>query len=99
VARIEERMTVLHLTGRVTDSHELEVDLPPDVPIGQVLVTVEIPIAEPADHQADPTRIEPMTGAEIIAAGLTGVWADQAIQDGQQWLDASRQRRRAARQR
>jgi len=38
--------------------------------------------------------IEPMTGAEIVAAGLTGGWKDLDIPDGARWVNEQRQKRR-----
>lgn len=35
----------------------------------------------------------PMTGAEIVAAGLLGTWADLGIQDGAAWVEEQRQKR------
>jgi hypothetical protein len=42
--------------------------------------------------------IEPMTGREIVAAGLTGGWRDLNIQDGAAWVEAQRRKRRERRQ-
>ena len=39
-------------------------------------------------------RSEPMTGAEIIAAGLTGTWADLGIEDGAEWVNEQKRKRR-----
>jgi hypothetical protein len=39
-------------------------------------------------------QIEPSTGAEIVAAGLTGGWAEQGIEDGAEWVAQQRQRQR-----
>jgi hypothetical protein len=36
---------------------------------------------------AEMMKIEPMTGAEIVAAGLTGGWADLDITDGAAWIN------------
>ena len=37
---------------------------------------------------------QPMTGQEIIAAGLTGTWADLGIEDGAEWVNAQKAKRR-----
>ena len=39
-------------------------------------------------------RSEPMTGAEIVAAGLTGTWADLGIEDGAEWVNEQKRKRR-----
>lgn len=38
----------------------------------------------------------PMTGAEIVAAGLTGGWADLGIADGAEWVQEQRFSRRSS---
>jgi hypothetical protein len=43
---------------------------------------------------AELLRSEPMTGAEIIAAGLTGTWADLGIEDGAEWVNEQKRKRR-----
>lgn len=35
---------------------------------------------------------EPMTGAEIIAAGLTGGWSNMGISGGGEWVNAQKQK-------
>lgn len=39
-------------------------------------------------------KIEPMTGAEIVAAGLLGGWADEGIQDGAEWVNEQKRKRK-----
>jgi hypothetical protein len=46
----------------------------------------------PADL-ASALRVEPRTGAEIVAAGLLGGWADQGITDSTEWVEEQRRRR------
>lgn len=38
-------------------------------------------------------KVEPMTGAEIVAAGLTGGWADMGISDGAEWVNEQKRKR------
>lgn len=49
------------------------------------------------DELAEMTQIEPMTGAEIIAAGLTGGWSDMGIEDSGEWVNAQKQKRKEKR--
>jgi hypothetical protein len=42
-------------------------------------------------------RIEPMTGSEIIAAGLTGGWKDEDVTTGSEWVQTNREARRKER--
>lgn len=46
------------------------------------------------DELAELLQIRPMTGAEIVAAGLTGGWADLDIPDGATWVEEQRRKRR-----
>jgi endonuclease YncB( thermonuclease family) len=46
------------------------------------------------DELAELLRSEPMTGAEIVAAGLAGTWADLGIRDGAVWVNEQKQKRR-----
>ena len=79
-------MTTIRLTGRITDSGELQLALPEGLPPGEVQVTLEI---EPGTA----TRGDRMTGKDIVAAGLTGGWADKGIKTGQDWLEQQRRSR------
>lgn len=36
---------------------------------------------------------QPLSGAEIIAAGLTGTWADEDIVDGAAWVNLQKAKR------
>ena len=91
-------MTVLHLNGRITETGELDVRLPGDLPPGEAHVTIEIPAAilSPAEIE-ELLRVEPMDGAEIVEAGLTGGWADEGITDSLRWVEEQRRRRRELR--
>jgi len=46
---------------------------------------------------ADLLTIEPMTGREIVEAGLTGGWRDMDIEDGAVWVEKRRQAQREQR--
>jgi hypothetical protein len=39
-------------------------------------------------------QAKPLSGAEIVKAGLVGGWSDEGIADGQAWVDSQRQTRR-----
>jgi hypothetical protein len=38
-------------------------------------------------------RVEPMTGAEMIAAGVVGGWAEEGISSGEEWVEEKRRER------
>lgn len=64
--------------------------------IGQELESPQREEVEPLTDAeiANMLRPEPMTGAEIVAAGLTGGWADLGITDGTEWVQEQRRKRR-----
>jgi hypothetical protein len=90
-------MSILELHGRITEEGRLEVDLPPGVPPGEVRVTIELqPAAGWSEKElAEALRLELLTGAEILAAGLAGGW--QGVESGVNWVDRQRHERRERR--
>jgi hypothetical protein len=60
-------MTTYHLKGRITESGELEVELPKDIPAGETQVDITIHI--PADEL--PWEQQPWTATEL---GCVDIW-------------------------
>jgi hypothetical protein len=92
---------VIQLNGQITEEGELKLDLPAGLPAGEARITIEIP-SEAEWTAADLDRAlqtTPMTGAEIVRAGLPGGWKNAGISDGARWVRAQRQTRRARRRR
>ena len=87
---------VIRLNGRITDTGELEMDLPPGLPSGEAQITIEVPSESSLGLEA--LRIEPMSGKEIVRAGLLGGWKDEGITDGSAWVEEVRRKRRDSRQ-
>lgn len=95
-------MTTLHLIGRIKADGQLELELPPGLPEGEIAVILELPNAEPVEAETWTDEelaellkeIKPMSGAEAIAAGLVGGWKDRGITDSVAWLNAQREKRR-----
>lgn len=79
-------MVMIHLQGRITESGELDIELPDGLPAGEVQVTIEVSSPEDFPWELRPwTEAElvelmkptPMTGAEIVAwLQSEGGWAD-----------------------
>jgi hypothetical protein len=90
---------VIQLNGRITEEGDLELDLPSGLPAGEAKITIEIPIETEWSEEelARALRTEPLTGAEIVEAGLVGGWADQGITDSGAWVEELRRKRREAR--
>jgi hypothetical protein len=45
------------------------------------------------EEVAELLKIEPMTGAEIVAAGLTGAWESENLPDGGEWREQQQKKR------
>ena len=91
-------MATLRLTGHITEAGQLEVDLPSGLPAGEVEISIELPAHDWTDEEIRQVmRPEPMTGQEIIAAGLTGGWKDEGIVDGALWVEDQRRKRKELR--
>ncbi len=92
-------MMTIQVSGRITERGELEIRLPEGLPPGEARITIEIP--QPEDWKpedlASALKIEPLTGAEIVKAGLLGGWEGQGIGDSEIWLQEQRRRRREQR--
>lgn len=77
-------MKVLHLTGRITESGALEVDLTEALPAGEVQVTIELPDTD------QPSAAEGGTGA-TPRRSLWGLCADLGPAPSAQDIDDARQ--------
>jgi hypothetical protein len=87
---------VVELHGRINEFGELEVDLPDDLPVGEVRIVIESLEDVWAEGELEELmRVDPMTGADIVAAGLTGGWKDLDINDGAEWIQEQRRKRKA----
>jgi hypothetical protein len=80
---------IIHLNGYITDKGTLELDLPAGLPAGEVRVRIEV-LSEDLDHALQTT---PMTGAEIVKAGLVGGWESAGIDDSARWVEEQRKKR------
>lgn len=98
-------MITIRLTGRITEDGKLEVELPDNLPPGNVEVLLEV--ANSADLPGEPRPWtdeeiaeltkpgKPATGAEIVALlEKYGGWEDIGITDSVAWLEEQRRKRR-----
>lgn len=97
-------MVTIHLTGRITETGELEIKLPEGLPAGEVQVTVELPAEVKPDELPWEERpwteeeiqemmhFEPKTVAEIVQSGVLGAWADLGITDSETWVEEVRRK-------
>ncbi len=92
-------MTMIEVRGRINEHGQLEIELPEGMPPGEVRVIIEMAEGEnlPPLTEADLDDLlqtHPMTGAAIVAAGLTGGWRDLDISSGEAWVETQRSRRK-----
>jgi len=91
-------MATIHLDGTITEQGQLEVELPAGLPAGKARVTIEVSPADwTAEELAEALKVQPLTGAEMIAAGLTGGWKDEVHESGAEWVERQRRERREQR--
>jgi hypothetical protein len=93
-------MLTIRLKGQVTSEGQLLVDLPGDLPPGEVDITIEIPQAAETfteEEIAELLTFKPTSGAEVVAAGLTGGWEHKNITDPVEWVEEQRRKRKARR--
>lgn len=99
---------VLQLTGRVDENGKLIVDIPPGSGLAagdEVAITVHTYQQAPTEAvtytEAELNELiallkpNPKTGAEIVASGVVGAWADENIASGVGWTAEQRERRAA----
>ncbi len=90
-------VTTIRLRGQVTADGQLVFNVPVNLPPGDVDITIEV---LNADEQFSDAEIEdlltfsPVSGAEMIAAGLTGGWADMDISDPVAFVDDLRRKQK-----
>jgi hypothetical protein len=92
-------MLTFHLSGRITESGKLDVDLPQGLPAGEVQITLEMPAEDEIPWELRPWTSEeltelskpnPLTGAEIVAwLKEEGGWEDDGS-SAETWVEAVR---------
>jgi hypothetical protein len=88
-------MPTIRSIGEIKEVGTLDLNLPDDFPTGKVQVTIETTEGHLTDEEIKEfMRVEPMTGAEIVVAGLTDGWEEMGITDSVEWLQEQRNTRR-----
>jgi hypothetical protein len=93
-------MVTIHLKGQITPDGQLVFDVPDNLPPGDVDITLEIPNVDEQFTEAeikDLLTFTPMSGADIVAAGLVGGWEDMNITDPVAWVDEQRRKQKERR--
>ena len=90
-------MVTIHLKGQITPDGQLLLDVPENLPPGDINVTLEIPNT---DEQFTEEEIKelltftPTSGAEVVATGLVGGWEDLNITDPVEWVEEQRRKQK-----
>jgi hypothetical protein len=93
-------MVTIHLKGQITKDGQLLIDIPNDLPPGDVDVTLEIPNLDEQFTEEEIRELltfTPTSGAEVVAAGLVGGWEDKGITDPVEWVEAQRRKQKERR--
>ncbi len=101
-------MTTITLTGTITETGKLEVQLSENLENGRLEVQlpdeltpgdVQVRIDLPGEPPLTPEELEsllrptpPMTVREIMEAGLLGGWEDEGISDSTAWREEQRRK-------
>jgi hypothetical protein len=94
-------MVTIRLKGEITADGQLRFDPPKNLPPGDVEITIEISASDERFSQAeiaDLLDFTPKSGAEVVAAGLTGGWEDKGISDPVVWVEEQRRKQQERRQ-
>jgi hypothetical protein len=85
-------VTVYHLTGYITETGELRIDLPKDHPIGAVKVTIESAAEEASPLTPEEIKefltFKPVPAHELVFGG----WEDLDIGDSAAWVEELRRK-------
>ncbi len=90
-------MVTIRLKATLTSSGHLDFDLPQDLPDEDFELILDVAHNETPSEEStisEYTRPEPLTGAEIVAQGLTGGWEHMGIEDSVAWLEEQKRKRR-----
>jgi hypothetical protein len=93
-------MVTFHLKGQITDDGQLVFDVPENLPPGDVDIILEIPNVDEQFTEAEIKELltfTPMSGADIVGAGLAGGWEDMNITDPVAWVDEQRRKQKERR--
>ena len=93
-------MLTIHLKGQITPDGQLHLDVPENLPPGDVDVTLEIPDLDQQvteEEIRDLLTFTPTSGAEVVALGLVGGWEDMNITDPVAWVDELRRKQKEQR--
>jgi hypothetical protein len=89
----EIKVKTIEIDGRITPAGTLEATLPPGLPPGEVKIRIEIAQGEEwLEGEIDDLlkSSAPMSGHQIVKAGLLGGWQTLNISGGGEWVEENR---------
>ena len=82
--------TALRVEGEITEDGHLIIDLPPELPSGRVVVTLEPVPEDDLDLSDEDLKGAGLTAEEIAASPEIGAWADDDIGSGAEYVEKLR---------
>lgn len=82
--------TALRVEGEITEDGHLVIDLPPELPSGRVVVTLEPVPEDDLDLSDEDLKGAGLTAEEIAASPEIGAWADDDIGSGAEYVEKLR---------
>ena len=83
--------TALRIEGEITEDGHLVVDLPPELPRGRVVVTLEpVPEKDVLELSDEDLKGAGLTAEEIAASPEIGAWAEDDIESGAEYVEKIR---------
>lgn len=80
----------LRVEGEITEDGHLLVDLPPELPRGRVVVTLEPLPEDDLDLAEEDLKGAGLTAQEIAASPEIGAWAEDKKQSGAEYVEKLR---------
>ncbi len=86
--------TALRVEGEITEDGHLDVDLPPELPQGRVILTLELVSEDDLELADEDLRGLGLTAEEIAKSPEIGAWADGGdVESGAEYVERIRQPR------
>lgn len=80
----------LRVEGEISEDGHLLIELPPELPPGRVIVTLEPLLEEELAFTEEDLRGAGLTAEEIAASPGIGAWAEDEVQSGADYVEQLR---------
>jgi hypothetical protein len=80
----------LRVEGEITEDGHLLVDLPPEIPSGRVVVTLELLSEDDLELTEEDLRGAGLTAEEISSSPEIGAWTGEGEQSGAEYVETIR---------